>query len=62
MCYNVCVCVCVQALSQALLQVRADLVDAAQKTLEGEAGKDEIEASVHRLVAQKTEELNVRTA
>jgi hypothetical protein len=36
------------------------LVDAAQKTLEGEAGKDEIEANVHRLVAQKTQELSVR--
>lgn len=49
-----------QALSQALLQVRADLVDAAQKTLEGEAGKDKIETDVHQLVSQKTQELNVR--
>lgn len=53
---------CLQALSQALLQVRADLVDAAQKTLEGEAGKDQIETNVHQLVNQKTQELNVRSS
>ena len=40
--------------------MRADLVEAAQKTLEGEAGKEEIETDVNRLVGQKTQELNVR--
>lgn len=49
-----------QALSQALLQVRADLVETAQKTLEGEARKDVVETNVYHLVGQKTQELQVR--
>ena len=55
-------CVYMQALSQALLQVRADLVETAQKTLEGEAGKEEIETNVHHLVSQKTQELQVSSS
>ena len=48
-----------QALSQALLQVRADLVDTAQRTLEGEAARETHEANVKELVEKRTQQLMV---
>lgn len=48
-----------QALSQALLQVRADLVDTAQRTLEGEAAREMQEANVKLLVEKRTHQLQV---
>lgn len=39
--------------------MRADLVETAQKTLEGEAGKEELETNVQQLVSTKTQELQV---
>ena len=48
-----------QALSEALLQVRADLVETTQKTLEGQARREEQEANVQQLVDKKTSELQV---
>ena len=49
----------VQALSQALLQVRADLVDTAQRTLEGEAAREAQETNVKELVEKRTQQLQV---
>lgn len=43
-----------QALSQALLQVRADLVDTAQRTLEGEAAREMQEGNIKELVEKRT--------
>ena len=48
-----------QALSEALLQVRADLVETTQKTLEGQAKREQQEANVQQLVDKKTSELQV---
>lgn len=48
-----------QALSEALLQVRADLVEMTQKTLEGQARREQQEANVQQLVDKKTSELQV---
>ena len=48
-----------QALSEALLQVRADLVETTQKTLEGQARREQQEANVQQLVDKKTSELQV---
>ena len=36
-------------------------MEAAQKTLEGEVGKDQVDTNIQHLVNQKTQELNVRT-
>ena len=52
-------CTHVQALSQALLQVRADLVDTAQRTLEGEAARESQESNVKELVEKRTQKLQV---
>ena len=46
-----------QALSEALLQVRADLVETTQKTLEGQARREQQDANVQQLVDKKTSEL-----
>ena len=48
-----------QALSQALLQVRADLVDTAQRTLEGETAREMQEANIKELVEKRTQQLMV---
>ena len=48
-----------QALSEALLQVRADLVETTQKTLEGQARREQQDANVQQLVDKKTSELQV---
>ena len=48
-----------QALSEALLQVRADLVETTQKTLEGRARQEQQDANVQQLVDKKTSELQV---
>ena len=48
-----------QALSEALLQVRADLVETTQKTLEGQARWEQQDANVQQLVDKKTSELQV---
>ena len=48
-----------QALSEALLQVRADLMETTQKTLEGQARREQQEANVQQLVDKKTSELQV---
>ena len=42
-----------------MLQVRADLVETAQKTLEGEGEKDIQEANVRQIVERKTSDLQV---
>ena len=49
-----------QALSEALLQVRADLVETAEKTLMGESAKEEQEGNIHHLVEHRTSQLQVR--
>lgn len=43
-----------------MLQVRADLVDTAQRTLEGEAARETHEANVKELVEKRTQQLMVR--
>ena len=48
-----------QALSEALLQVRADLVETTQKTLEGQAKREQQDANIQQLVDKKTSELQV---
>lgn len=48
-----------QALSQALLQVRADLVETAQRTLEGEVAREMQESSIKELVEKRTQQLQV---
>ena len=48
-----------QALSQALLQVRSDLVETAQKTLEDHDRHGMEEANVQELVERRTSELQV---
>ena len=48
-----------QALSQALSQVRSDLVETARKTLEGEASREIQEANVKVLVEKRTKGLQV---
>ena len=50
----------VQALSEALLQVRADLVETAQRTLEGEDERAAQEKSIRELVTSKTQQLQVK--
>ena len=42
-----------------MLQVRADLVDTAQRTLEGEAARETHEANVKELVEKRTQQLMV---
>ena len=50
---------CAQALSEALLRLRADLVETAQKTLENEVGNQESESNIQHLISQGTAELRV---
>ncbi len=42
-----------------MLQVRADLVETAQRTLEGEEKRASQEESIRQLVLHKTQELQV---
>ena len=50
-----------QALTEALLQVRSDLVETAQKTLEGQARQEIQDANIQQLVDKKTSDLQVIT-
>lgn len=54
------ICVVLQALSQALLQVRADLVETAQRTLEGEVERGKKEENISEVVSRRTQQLEVR--
>ncbi len=49
-----------QALSQALLQVRADLVETVQRTVEGVADRERQEINVKLLVEKRTTVLQVQ--
>ena len=51
--------VCLQALSAALLQVRSDLVETAQQTVEGQARQELQEANVQQLLDKKTAQMQV---
>ena len=42
-----------------MLQVRADLVDTAQRTLEGEVAREMQESNVKELVEKRTHQLQV---
>ena len=49
-----------KALNEAMLQVRAELLDATKKALEGHAQPEVTEANIQRLVEKRTRELEVK--
>lgn len=52
----------IQALNEALLQVRAELLDATQKALLGHTHHEVKEVNIQKLVQKRTSELEVEMA